>query len=124
MQNQDYNLATVVLPTGILEFFDLSKIFQTDESFHFYLEEKNNIPQEYINQQLTSKGFFEEIKVQDFPIRGKAVFLFIRRRRWRWVDKQGIIVFRDWELVAKGTRITKEFAAFLKVASRYEAGKL
>jgi hypothetical protein len=105
-----------------LEFFDLSKISQTDESFHFYLEEKNNIPQEYINQQLTSKGFFEEIKVQDFPIRDKAVFLFIRRRRW--VDKQGIIVFRDWELVAKGTRITKEFAAFLKVVSRYEAGKL
>jgi len=122
MQNQDYNLATVVLPTGILEFFDLSKIFQTDDFFHFYLEEKNNIPQEYINQQLTSKGFFKEIKVQDFPIRGKAVFLFIRRRRW--VDKQGIIIFRDWELVAKGTRITKEFAAFLKVVSRYEAGKL
>jgi hypothetical protein len=51
-------LATVVLPIGILVFFDLSKISQTDESFHFYLEEKNNIPQEYINQQLTSKGFF------------------------------------------------------------------
>jgi len=31
---------------------------------------------------LHSKGFFPEIEVQDFPIRGKAVYLRVRRRRW------------------------------------------
>jgi transposase len=71
---------------------------------------------------LLPKVFFEEIKVQDFPIRGKGVYLFIRRRRW--VDKEGKIYQRNWELVAQGTRMTKEFAAFLKVIHRYQTGKL
>ena len=31
---------------------------------------------------LHSKGFFPEIEVQDFPIRGKAVYLRVKRRRW------------------------------------------
>ena len=60
-----------------------------------------------------SKGFSPEIKVEDFPLRGKSVLLHIKRRRWTLVDS-GKIVKRDWELVAKGTRITSEFASFLK----------
>ena len=31
---------------------------------------------------LHSKGFFPEIEVQDFPIRGKAVYLRVKCRRW------------------------------------------
>ena len=54
-----------------------------------------------------------KIKVQDFPIRGKAVYLRIKRRRWE--DTQtGKIYSRDWNLVANGTPITAEFGAFLK----------
>ena len=34
------------------------------------------------NLHLHSKGFFPEIEVQDFPIRGKAVYLRVKRRRW------------------------------------------
>jgi hypothetical protein len=33
----------------------------------------------------------------------------------RWQDNStGSIVTRDWDLVAKGTRMTKDFATFLK----------
>ena len=34
------------------------------------------------NLHLHSKGFFPEIEVQDFPIRGKAVYLRVKCRRW------------------------------------------
>ena len=37
---------------------------------------------EYSDLHLHSKGFLPEIEVQDFPIRGKAVYLRIKRRRW------------------------------------------
>jgi hypothetical protein len=47
-----------------------------------YLDEKNIISEEYSKDKLLSKGFFDEITVQDFPLLGKAVFLHIRRRRW------------------------------------------
>jgi transposase len=64
--------------------------------------------------------YFEEITVQDFPIRGHQVYLHITRRRWLNEDT-GKIVFRDWNLVADGTRVTQEFASFLKEINRFQS---
>lgn len=67
---------------------------------------------------LKSKVFLPEIIVDDYPLRGKIVKLHVKRRRW--TDKtSGEILQRDWHLVAKGTRMTQEFAAFLKKISRH-----
>ena len=120
---EDKELGKIILPQGILDYFELNKVEQTEQALQFYLEEKKIIPQEYQGQKLTSKGFFEEIKVQDFPIRGKSVYLLIRRRRWLNEDT-GSIVFRDWALISKGTRMTNEFGAFLKAIYRYQSGQL
>ncbi|WP_449415962.1 ISAon1 family transposase N-terminal region protein [Salegentibacter flavus] len=58
------------------------------------------------------------IKRGRLPVRGKKVFLHIKRRRW--LNKQSKqVVQRDWNLVAQGTRMTVEFAAFLKALSQY-----
>jgi hypothetical protein len=38
------------------------------EILHLYLKEINSIPKEYRQSKLSSKGFFDEITVQDFPI--------------------------------------------------------
>lgn len=122
-EKEGLDIAEFILPNGILEYFDLKKIDQTSSAIHIYLAEKNLPPPEYAHTKLTSKGFFDEIKVQDFPIRGKHVYLMIKRRRWL-DENTGDPVFRDWEMVAKGTRMTKEFATFLKGISRYQTGKL
>jgi hypothetical protein len=66
---------------------------------------------------LESKGYFEEETVRDFPLRGKACFLKIKRRKWLNHDT-GKIVYRNWNLVASGTRMTSEFSTFLKGAFR------
>jgi hypothetical protein len=79
----------------------------------FLLEEKNEIPKEYSESKVESKGFYDPITVQDFPIRGKKVFLNIRRRRWVLKDEDRY-VSRNWKLVAQGSRMTQEFASFLK----------
>ena len=78
-----------------------------------YLKEINLIHKEYGPFKLSSKGFLDEITVQDFPIRGNQVYLHITRRRWLNEDT-GKVVFRDCNLVADGTRVTQEFASFLK----------
>jgi hypothetical protein len=122
-REEDSSLLNVFLPKGILDYFTITKVDQFEESINIHLEEKNILPEEYANDKLTSKGFYDEIKVQDFPIRGKAVYLYIKRRRWI-NETRGTIVMRNWKLVAKGTRMTQEFASFLKVISRYQAGKL
>jgi len=102
----------------LVEHFDLKKSEQQSGKLKLYFEEKNVIPEELNSRQLNSKGFHKEIVVQDFPLRGQFVFLYVKRRRW--TDKQtGEIVQRNWEEVAKGTRMTKEFASFLKEIDQY-----
>lgn len=111
-------LMKLILPAGMDEYFDLIKHQEDANSIHLFLKEKNIIPIEYATQKLISKGFFDEIKIQDFPLRGKEVYLYITRRRWLAVQCNKV-VFRNWDLVAQGTRITKDFAAFLKEFRRY-----
>jgi len=115
MQTSGFEL---LLPLGVLDYFEIINIEQTKSDTSIYLQEKNIIPEEYTGRRLESKGFYEDSRVQDFPLRGKVVYLIVRRRRW--IDKDtGDIVIRHWELVAKGTRMTQEFATFLKGISRY-----
>ena len=106
-------LAKYFLPEGILDYFEIVGDKIQDEQVHFYLEEKNILPREYQSEIAQSKGFSPEITVEDFPLRGKSLLLHIKRRRWTLV-RTGEIIKRNWELVAKGTRITSEFASFLK----------
>ncbi|WP_449536189.1 ISAon1 family transposase N-terminal region protein [Flavobacterium psychroterrae] len=44
---------------------------------------------------MSSKGFSDEITVEDFPIRGHQIYLHIIRTRWLQEDT-GKVVFRDW----------------------------
>src|SRR5690554_3272265 len=90
---------------------------------HLYFEERNTPPKEQASRVLIAHGFHKEVTIQDFPLRGNTVYLHIRRRRW--LDKTTReVVQRDWNLVAQGTRMTAEFAAFLKEINRYSGLRL
>jgi len=107
------------LPQFLVDHFDLVKSKkENEEVLHLYFEERNIPPPEHSSRILTSKGFHKEVTIQDFPLRGNTVFLHVKRRRW--LDKTTKeVVQRDWNLVAQGTRMTTEYAAFLKEISQY-----
>jgi hypothetical protein len=115
------DLYHLLLPREAGDYFEIIKIEQLEKEqrVNIYLEEKNELPEAYSKTEYESKGFHNEITVQDFPLRGNAAFLLVKRRRWRH-KTTGKIIERDWHLVAEGTRITKEFAAFLKEFDRYK----
>ena len=116
-------LIGLMLPEGMLDYFEITKAERNTDAYTLHLAELNIVPEDYKNNKLVSKGFYEPITVQDFPLRGKACYLAVKRRRWLNEDT-GSVVMRDWNMVAKGTRMTAEFAAFLKELDRYHAGKL
>jgi len=111
-------LVKLLLPEEIFNYFDVTQIFQDDTVIRLYLEELNLPPGEYQCDKLISKGFLPESTIQDFPVRGKAFYLIVKRRKWL-NETTGEIVTRNWDLVSEGTRMTKEFAAFLKEFSRH-----
>lgn len=118
MTSSAASLLKLFLPEFILSNFDITDVIEEADTFHIHLKEINNFQSETSSVKVHSKGFFPEIRVQDFPIRGHKVFYHIKRRRW--IDIQNNeVVYRNWTLVEKGTRMTGEFAAFLKEINRY-----
>jgi hypothetical protein len=113
-------LAKYVLPSEIIEYFELVEIKEEDEVLHLYLDELNVIPEENTHLHLSSNGFYESSTIKDFPLRDKPVLLHVRRRRW--IDESGKSYSRGWDLRAEGTRYSKELASFLKEVFGYAPG--
>lgn len=116
-------LLELVLPDLLLDYFDIVSLKELGEIsskqmvFEIHLDEKNLIYDKENQQDYESKGFLPSSTVQDFPIRGKAVYLVIRRRRWRnKIKKQEIS--NDYSFVAKGSKLTKDISDFLKSTGR------
>ena len=79
--------------------------------FEIHLEENNEILGDYNNSLYESKGF-TEVTLQDFPIRGKAVYLKIKRRRWRLKTDPNKVVRNDFHFVAEGAGFTRNYRIF------------
>ena len=83
------DVLSVFLPELLVSCFDivelkkLCNISSKKEEYYIHLNEKNTLPEEIISSDYESKGFLPSSTIQDFPIRGKAVYLVIKRRRWR-----------------------------------------
>jgi hypothetical protein len=119
----DFSMLSVFLPEELLSHFDivdfkeLGDIQTKKDCFYIYLDEKNIIPEGFSLDKYESKGFCERKLIQDFPIRGKAVYLGIRRRRWRnKLDKSEIK--SDYSFIAEGSKLTVELSDFLKGTGR------
>lgn len=119
----DTTLLSLILPEGLSDYFEFDKVETVNGSTYIYLIEKNIHPQEFSKDQLLSKGFFEEVSIRDFPLRGKPCFLKLKRRKWL-NSSTGKIVFRDWNLVAEGTKMTQEFAFFFESLFGFKPNKL
>ena len=107
-------LARYILPQEFEDHFELKDVSEEkvgpEMLLHLYLEEKDEAPEG--REDLIPNGYYDEMRINDFPIRDHRTVLHIKRRRWK--DKEGKSVSKDWQLVAKGTRHSNEFAAFLK----------
>lgn len=117
------SLISHVLPEELILYFDLIGILELcdlrNKSVYIEveLEEKNVLPSGYEDDCYESKGFLSCKRVQDFPLRGKAVYLNIRRRRWRHKETKEEIR-SDYSFIAEGAKLTLELADFLKGTGR------
>ena len=108
-----------MLPSEFEENFDLIDVVEEQRGnellLHLYLDERELQPDGHTGLQ--PNGFYPESCINDFPIRDHRTILHVRRRRWK--DGDGKSYGKDWQLVARGTRHSVEFAAFLKAFLGY-----
>jgi hypothetical protein len=108
----------------LIEYFEIThyetlcSIELKEEFWVIDFEEKNDIPNGYESKDYESKGFIGSAYIQDFPLRGKAVYLRIKKRRWRH-KSTGLVLKRDFSFVSDGSKFTQELSDFLKDAGGY-----
>lgn len=113
-KNQLEVLARIVLPSEILDHFEIAGVQQSPTEIHIYLDELMNAGLSS-DVNFASKGFMEAVNVTDFPIRDHKVILVIRRRRWTDLRTgKSFSLPISLDIACKGTRYSKEFGAFLK----------
>ena len=124
LQQIDIHLLRELFPSELMDYFLITG-FQTlcdvetkSEYMLIDFEERNELPVGYLVVDFESKGFMDSKLIQDFPLRGKAVFLRIKKRRWRH-KQTGEVIKRDFSFIADGSKFTQELSAFLKDASGY-----
>ena len=116
-----------ILPKELLHSFQITKVEERvdgktgNKSIVIEMEEINQVPIGYEQTRYESKGFYPTTLIQDFPIRGKAVYLAIKRRRWRNKQDQSDIISNDYSFIAEGSKITKELSDFLKDTGRKQS---
>lgn len=107
------------LPDGLEELFEMVRFERTDKAYDIWLDEKEKLSAEdYRNPDIVARGYTDYITIQDYPLRGRPVFLHMRKNKW-WDKSTNEIFSYTLELPnAEGSRLSAEFVAFLK----YEGG--
>lgn len=120
MKMSEQSILGMILPQGVLEWFDAIEGRIEEDKVSIILEEKNIPPLVEPNKKILSKGF-ADITITDFPIRGRRTLLTFRRRYWQ-IEGQKELLKRDIQLSFPGTQLEKEFAIFLKEDGGRQSG--
>ncbi|KAA6312612.1 hypothetical protein EZS27_036485 [termite gut metagenome] len=83
-------LVKCVLPSELIDYFELLDIKKEGAILHFHLDELPVIPSEYSHLNLSGNGFYASSTLKDFPLRDKKVLLHVWRRHW--VDESGKVI--------------------------------
>lgn len=117
------SLAGMFLPNEILNYFDVVSFKEVvtgktilngypEKELHIYLDESDAMHRN--EDGYKPNGFTEECVVHDFPIRDHKAVLHVRRRRWTTPDGHNEVLGYGELLGANGTKLSREFADFLK----------
>lgn len=115
------SLAEVLLEKEWLEAFEIKDIQEKPKEWNIVLEEKEGkIPKEAEGRLVIQKGFVNRVEVLHASLRNKPLYITFKRRRWREKKTQKDYV-NQYDLHPKGTKLSYEFAGYLKKITRREA---
>lgn len=106
----------LLIPDEILEFFELSGVSESTQAIELELRERKNlVPEPLKGLEVVLDGFCNPIELQSFPLKGKAAFIKLYRRRWKQRGHRKHLS-NSYDFADSGTKATRLFGAFLKGA--------
>lgn len=109
------NILRDILPEILIDNFDIIKYEKTDTQFDIWLKEKKvQLKEDKHNHDIISHGFTSYRTIQDFPIRERACYLHVCKRKW-FKKSTGDIFGYEWNSYEHDkTKLNVEFVSFLK----------
>lgn len=107
------------LPQGLAELFEIVRFEGTSQSYDIWLDEKKQLSDEDKNNpNIVARGYTDYVVIQDYPLRGRPLYLHMRKNKW-WDKLTNEIFSYNIELPNEdGTRLSAEFVSFLKDEGR------
>lgn len=107
------------LPQGLDELFEIVRFERTEQAYDIWLDEKKERSEEdRRNPNIVARGYTDYVIIQDYPLRGRPVYLHMRKNKW-WNKLTNEIFSYNLELPNEdGTRLSSEFVSFLKDEGR------
>lgn len=107
------------LPQGLGELFEMVRFERTDHAYDIWLDEKKERSEEdRRNPKIVARGYTDYVVIQDYPLRGRPVYLHMRKNKW-WNKQTNEIFSYGLDLPNEdGTRLSAEFVSFLKDEGR------
>jgi hypothetical protein len=110
-----WKILKTVFPSVITENFEFVDYRETETRLDYWLDEGEYMSDEdYKKGCVRPYGFTESKTIQDFPIRGRSVYLHVRRRKWIDRSTGEIFTYTYENLSEEGSKLSPEFVAFLK----------
>lgn len=112
---KQWEVLKTVFPDVITDNFEFIDYKETDTTLEYWLDEREYMSREdYKTGHVCPYGFTESRTIQDFPIRGHAVYLHVRRRKWIDRSTGEIFSYTYDNLSEDGSKLSPEFVSFLK----------
>ena len=107
------------LPEGLNELFEMVRFEKTDQSYDIWLDEKKILSDEdYRNPNIVARGYTDYVTIQDYPMRGRPVYLHLRKNKW-WIkachDRK-----KRWKLTDES--IIEKAESLMQIPGRYHLG--
>ena len=103
------------LPEVLKVVFEVIKVDKTSFRYDVYLDEiRVKSDEDRKNVNIVGKGYTDECVIQDHMMHGRPMYLHMRK--CKWLDKESGHIFSysiDYD-EEEGTRLSREFATFLK----------
>lgn len=112
----DKQVLGLIVPEEILKDFELRRISENSDAITVELREnKGRIPDSLAGLNVVLDGYCNPIELHSFPLKGKASFIKLYRRRWKEPGKRRHYS-NSYRFADSGTKATHLFGAFLKGA--------
>jgi len=108
-------LVSLVAPGELSKSFNLTKIREEKEHIIIEFEEDVKlVPKVLSGKDVVLNGFMNPLELQTFPLKDKAVYLLVKRRRWKLRGQQNKSYHNSYDLTETGIKASPAFGAFLK----------